>query len=251
MKQKFLILLTMAFGLVACALDDEPETKFEPKTGTWTVIIEPEYVMGSSYWGAYSWGAGVQMEAVNEEGERIGRFYPDEIKGFTFEEGYRYKLRIEATTTDRMMMDGPAYEFKLIEVLSKEFVGISKEGCREVTMDVQMVLMLTPDPTSSRGFYFLSGKGVDGGETLDMGMQEIYGAKYDTFYESDDEGRFHRYNCRMRLSITPSDEPVYVKHNYRIRLEELISRREVTEESCVVATSMDEFESKEIELYHY
>jgi hypothetical protein len=54
----------------------------------------------------------------------------------------------------------------------------------------------------------------------------------------------------MRLSITPSDEPVYVKHNYRIRLEELISRREVTEESCVVATSMDEFESKEIELYH-
>lgn len=250
MKQKFLILLTMAFGLVACALDDEPETKWKPKTETWTVIIEPEYVMGYSSWGAYS-SIGVQMDAFNEKGERIGRFYSGEIKGFTFEEGYRYKLRIEATTTDPGIMDGPAYAFQLIEVISKEYIGISKEGRREVTMDVQMVLMLTPDPTSSRGFYFLSGKSVDGGETLDMGMQEIYGAKYDTFYESDDEGRFHRYNCRMRLSITPSDEPVYVKHNYRIRLEELISRREVTEESCVVATSMDEFESKEIELYHY
>ena len=250
MKQKFLILLTMAFGLVACALDGEPETKWEPKTGTWTVIIEPEYVMGYSSWGAYS-SIGVQMDGFNEKGERIGRFYSGEIKGFTFEEGYRYKLRIEATTTDPGIEDGPSYDFQLIEVISKEYIGISKEGRREVTMDVQMVLMLTPDPTSSRGFYFLSGKGVDGGETLDMGMQEIYGAKYDTFYESDDEGRFHRYNCRMRLSITPSDEPVYVKHNYRIRLEELISRREVTEESCVVATSMDEFESKEIELYHY
>lgn len=249
MKQKFLILLTMAFELVACALDGEPETKWKPKTETWTVIIEPEYVMGYSSWGAYS-SIGVQMDAFNEKGERIGRFYSDEIKGFTFEEGYRYKLRIEATTTDPGIMDGPAYEFKLIEVLSKEYVGISKEGRREVTMDVQTVLMLTPDPVSSHGFYFLSGKSVDGGETLDMGMQEIYGAKYDTFYESDDEGRFHRYNCRMRLSITPSDEPVYVKHNYRIRLEELISRREVTEESCVVATSMDEFESKEKALYY-
>ena len=251
MKQKFLILLTMAFGLVACALDDEPETKWKPKTETWTVIIEPEYVMGSSYWGAYSWGAGVQMEAVNEEGERIGRFYPDEIKGFTFEEGYRYKLRIEATTTDRMMMDGPAYEFKLIEVLSKEYVGISKEGRREVTMDVQTVLMLTPNPASSRGFYFLSGKSVDGGETLDMGMQEIYGAKSEMFCKygwCTDE--IQRYICRMRLSITPSDEPVFAKHNYRIRLEELISQREIADDSCAVATSKEEYESKEKALYY-
>jgi hypothetical protein len=162
MKQKFLILLTMAFGLVACALDDEPETKWKPKTETWTVIIEPEYVMGYSSWGAYS-SIGVQMDAFNEKGERIGRFYSGEIKGFTFEEGYRYKLRIEATTTDPGIMDGPAYAFQLIEVISKEYIGISKEGRREVTMDVQMVLMLTPDPTSSRGFYFLSGKSVDGG----------------------------------------------------------------------------------------
>ena len=29
MKQKFLILLMMAFGLVACALDGEPETKWK------------------------------------------------------------------------------------------------------------------------------------------------------------------------------------------------------------------------------
>ena len=249
MKQKFLILLMMAFGLVACVLDGEPETKWKPKTETWTVIIEPEYVMGYSSWGAYS-SIGVQMDAFNEKGERIGRFYSDEIKGFTFEEGYRYKLRIEATTTDPGIMDGPAYDFQLIEVISKEYIGISKEGRREVTMDVQMVLMLTPDLTSSRGFYFLSGKSVDGGETLDMGMQEIYGAKSEMFCKygwCTDE--IHRYICRMCLSITPSDEPVFAKHNYRIRLEELISQREIADDSCAVATSKEEFESKEKALY--
>ena len=162
MKQKFLIILMMAVGLVACALDDEAGTKWEPKTETWTVTIEPEYVMGHSWWGAYS-GIGVQMVGANEEGKRVGAFYLGEIKGFTFEEGYRYKLRIEATTTDPRIADASAYDFKLIEVLSKEYVGIRTEGRREVTMDVQMVLMLTPDPVSSRGFYFLSGKGVDGG----------------------------------------------------------------------------------------
>ena len=248
-KQKFLILLMMAFGLVACALDDESETKWKPKTETWTVIIEPEYVMGYSSWGAYS-SIGVQMDGFNEKGERIGRFYSDEIKGFTFEEGYRYKLRIEATTTDPGIMDGPDYAFQLIEVISKEYIGISKEGRREVTMDVQMVLMLTPDPTSSRGFYFLSGKSVDGGETLDMGMQEIYGAKSEMFCKygwCTDE--IHRYICRMRLSITPSDEPVFAKHNYRIRLEELISQREIADDSCAVATSKEEYESKEKALY--
>ena len=250
MKQKFLILLTMAFGLVACALDDESETKWKPKTETWTVIIEPEYVMGYSSWGAYS-SIGVQMDAFNEKGERIGRFYSGEIKGFTFEEGYRYKLRIEATTTDPGIMDGPSYDFQLIEVISKEYIGISKEGRREVTMDVQMVLMLTPDPTSSRGFYFLSGKSVDGGETLDMGMQEIYGAKSEMFCKygwCTDE--IQRYICRMRLSITPSDEPVFAKHNYRIRLEELISQREIADDSCAVATSKEEYESKEKALYY-
>lgn len=249
MKQKFLIILMMAVGLVACTLDDEAGTKWEPKAETWTVTIEPEYVMGHSWWGAYS-GIGVQMVGANEEGKRVGAFYLGEIKGFTFEEGYRYKLRIEATTTDPRIADASAYDFKLIEVLSKEYVGIRTEGRREVTMDVQMVLMLTPDPASSRGFYFLSGKSVDGGETLDMGMQEIYGAKSEMFCKygwCTDE--IHRYICRMRLSITPSEEPVYAGHNYRIRLEELISQLEIADDSCAVATSKEEFESKEKALY--
>ena len=58
-----------------------------------------------------------------------------------------------------------------------------------------------------------------------------------------------RYICRMRLSIMPSEEPVYAGHNYRIRLEELISQREIADDSCAVATSKEEFESKEKALY--
>ena len=53
----------------------------------------------------------------------------------------------------------------------------------------------------------------------------------------------------MRLSITPSEKPVYAGHNYRIRLEELISQREIADDSCAVATSKEEFESKEKALY--
>ena len=235
MKQKYLsfILLLGAGLFAACTLDNEGTDEFKPKTEIWTVNIEPEYVFGGSYWGAYT-GMSWQMEAKDDQGERIGTFFLDEIEGFTFEEGYRYKLKIDATTTDPRIADASSHTFKLKEVLSKQFVGIRTEGRREVTMDVRTVLMTSPDSFSSVGHYYLCGRTLDGSEKLDMGLLEIYGMPYDLFLRYNEVTEtFQRYGCRMRLSITPSESPVYLDHHYRIRLEELISQQEIPGDSCV------------------
>jgi hypothetical protein len=247
MKQKLLALMLMCGGglFSACTLENDDTDEFKPKTETWTVTIEPEYVFGGSYWGAYT-GLTWQMEAKNDQGERVGTFFLDEIDGFTFEEGYRYKLKIDATTTDPRIVDNSAYTFKLKKILSREYIGIRTEGRREVTMDVRTVLLLPPNPYSSIGYYYLCGQTLDGSEKLDMGLGEIYGVDYDQFLHYDDAGNLQKYGYRMRLSITPSESPVYQDHHYRIRLEELISKKELQTDSVVVTTTEEEFNSKMI-----
>lgn len=247
MKQKFLaIILMLGAGMfTACTFDDfesEP-SNWRPKTETWTVNIEPEYVFGSSSWGGFNVYS-LQMEAVNEKGERVATYNPHEINGFTYEEGYRYRLKIDATTTDPMIMDAPNYTFQLKEVLSKEYVGIRTEGRREVTMDVRRVAMSHPNPMSSEGFYYLCGKTIDGSETLDMGNEEILGCQVKMFRETDENHHYQTYKCRMRLSITPSERPVWGSHEYRIRFLELLSMEELPSDSIVTASSAEEFYSK-------
>ena len=253
MKQKFLaIILMLGAGLfTACTFDDfesEPST-WEPQTETWTVNIEPEYVMGYSFWGAYT-SCCAQMEAFNEKAEQM-KFFTNEIDGFTFEEGYRYYLKVDATTTNPMMIDGPCYTFKLNKVLQKEYVGINQEGRREVTMDVQMVSISSPDPTYPGVFLYLSGRAIDGSETLDMGALEIYGANWEMFHQYDlDICDNRRFICRMRLSITPADQSIFGKHNYRVRLEELINKTEVPKDSSVVAASVEDYLAKKSEILY-
>lgn len=246
MKAKVILMLLLAGMLSACSLDDDDD-EWTSTMETWEVNIEPEYVMGYSYWGAYT-SMGKQMEGVNDKGEQIGRFFPGEIEGFTFEEGYRYKLLVYATSTDPRIMDAPKYHFKLRKLLSKEYVGVRTEGRREVTMDVRRVVML-PDSLSSNGLYYLTGRNVDGDEKLDMIIEEIIGANYDMFIKYDEADIIHKYACRMRLSITPSEHYFCGKHRFRVRLEELISQQEAPEDSVVVAATYDEFELKAKEWY--
>lgn len=251
MKSRIFAMMMLAVGLTACSLDNEENDEFKPKTETWTVTIEPEYTVGYSYWGAYT-GMAFQMEATDGKGKQMGKFFLNEIQGFSFEEGYRYRLEIEASTTDPRVMDAGAYTFKLKKVLSKEYVGVRTDGRREVTMDVRTVLMLTPDPASSRGFYFLCGRSTDGTEKIDMGIHEIFGLDSNLFFTSyinDDIEPSKRYACKMRLSLTPSTEPVYGTHDYRIRMEKLLGQQEFEGDSIVVAATMEEYESKEKEMW--
>lgn len=250
MKQKYLaIILMIGAGLfTACTFDDfesEPG-KWEPQTETWTVNIEPEYVMGYSFWGSCC----PQMEAFNEKAGQMN-FCTNEIEGFVFEEGYRYYLKVDATTTNPMIMDGPSYTFKLNKVLQKEYVGISTEGRRDVTMDVRTVRMVPPDGDSSQGFYYLCGRTRDGSEKLDMGFQEIYGMDYNQFFESamrtgsDDS---ERYSCHVQLSITPCERSIFNNHQYRIRMEHMLGQSWLAGDSVVVASTKEEYNTKYNEL---
>lgn len=250
MKTKAILMMMLAGVLSACTLEDDEPEEWKPTTETWEVTIEPEYVIDIPYWGGeFSyWGYRAQMEAYNAKGQRL-TFSFDQIEGFTFEEGYRYKLLVDATTTDPSIMDGPCRTFKLNKLISKEHVGINMEGCREVTMDVRKVLMLTPNTLSSQGYYFLSGSAVDSYEKIDINMVEIFGANLDWFGCYDDADNYHRYICRMRLSITPSEHASFGTHRHRIRLEELVSQQEVEGDSVVVAATMEEYNSKAKELF--
>ena len=175
MKRLATTLIAVTF-LAACSTDGtevdggyiDENGNFIPSTEVWTVTIEPEYVIGGSYWGAYT-EINPQMKAVDNNGKTSGRFFLGEIEGFKFEEGYRYVLSVEATTTDPRIADCGKYTFKLGEVLSKTYVGIRTEGQREVTMDVRVVMMW-PNLTSAQGILYLSGQATDSSETLDMGQ---------------------------------------------------------------------------------
>ena len=166
------LFLSAFFLLTGCSSDDE-----ENYTEVWTMYIEPEYVIGSSYWGAEA-PLQLQMEATNDNGERIGRFYPGEIQGFEYEEGYRYKVEVYATDrfakSGQIIIDASRYSFVLKNVLSKEYVGYRQEGRREVTMDLRMVKFYN-SPYSTGYHHFLSGTTTDGSETINFSELEIIG----------------------------------------------------------------------------
>ena len=245
MKAKVILMLLLAGMLSACSLDDDDD-EWTSTMETWEINIEPEYVIDGPAWGAYKdtlWGLLFQMEAYNDKGERL-TFSFDQIEGFSFEEGYRYKLLVDASTTDPKIMDGPGRTFKLKKLVSMEYVGIRTEGQREVTMDVQRVLMIPPDDFSSQCYSFLCGKAIDGSEKLDMAMGELWGCDPEMFQYYDESFNSHGFLCRMKLTITPADRPVFRSHQYRIRLKELISKEELPRDSTVKAATDEEYFQK-------
>lgn len=146
-----------------------------------------------------------------------------------------------------MVYDGPGYTYKLKELVSKEYVGISTEGRRDVTMDVRTVRMVPPDGDSSQGFYYLCGKTRDGSEKIDMGFQEIYGMDYNQFFESamrTESDDSERYSCYVQLSVTPSERPIFDNHQYRIRMEHMLGQSRLAGDSIVVASTKEEYNTK-------
>ena len=256
MKRTIMTLVTASI-LAACSTDEtevdggyiDEDGHFFPKTEVWTLTIEPEYVIGGSDWGVDT-GIWPQMEAVDNNGETIERFFLSEIQGFKFEEGYRYQLSVEATTIDPRIMDCGKYTFKLRDVLSKTYVGIRTEGQREVTMDVRVVRMKWPDQTSSEYFHYLSGQATDGSERFDMCLNEIYGAEADSYNVYEWQMGLIGHVTRMRLTITPSERPIFGSHRYRIRLKEVISRQELEGDSVVIAPTDEAYRQKYEEMVY-
>ena len=241
MKEKLFAAMLMVAVLTACSNDEDSYTEY------WNVTIEPEYVLSGSGWGAYT-PVFPHMEARDENGKLIGHFGMDEIKGFTYEEGYRYQLRLKVTDsfkkTGQYIADASQYDFKLAGIISKEYVGIREEGRREVEMDVELARIRSTHPEDSWEYTRLIGKVVGSDEIVEMLSSEIFGFSYDEFFkfqEQDGQGNIIPYRIRMKVSITPSDEPVFRNVNRRIRLIEVVGREPVEQEVIIYKDSYEEY----------
>jgi hypothetical protein len=61
-----------------------------------------------------------QCLLVRENADAEWRRFYDSISGFAYEEGYRYRIRVERQRVARPPADGSSYTYRLVELLSKE-----------------------------------------------------------------------------------------------------------------------------------
>ncbi len=66
----------------------------------------------------------------NEEEERWHFFY-EGIRGFNFEPGFIYRLKVSLHERDEGIQDVGRYEYRLIEVLSKEAASVDEKPPRK------------------------------------------------------------------------------------------------------------------------
>ena len=109
----FAVVSAVTVYVISCSKDEEGAEY-------WTVTLEDHYA-------PYQY----DLEDMNmlpksvfgmrDNGESL-LFSDNEIKGFSYEEGYVYVLRIKATPTLQQVgtCNPPPYTFELVEVISKE-----------------------------------------------------------------------------------------------------------------------------------
>lgn len=236
-----IMLLVVAMAASSC--DDSSD---DGATTYWTVTIEPEYVLSSPYWGG--WGfVTPHMEAINERGDRTDLYGLEEIKGFTYEEGYRYQLQLRVVDkfkkTGVAVYDSPQYDFFLNRIISKEYVGIRQEGRREVEMDVEEVRVRSTNDYDSWEYMALLGKVIGTDETFLLHPFEIYGLTYVDFQmlmDRDERGSIP-VRVRMKVSITPSEKPIYPNINQRIRLIEVLGKQQLECDSIIYRDKYEAF----------
>ena len=123
MKRKGLLKLLCATMLLAIAIVYLPScSNDEEDAEYWTVTLEDHYApyAPNDKWGDWSLGP-KSVFGSRDNGESL-LFSENEIKGFSYEEGYVYVLRIKATPTLQQVgtCNPPPYTFELVKVISKK-----------------------------------------------------------------------------------------------------------------------------------
>ena len=123
MKRKGLLHLLCATMLLAVTIVYLPScSNDEEGSEYWTVTLEDHYApyAPNDKWGDWSLGP-KSVFGSRDNGESL-LFSENEIKGFSYEEGYVYVLRIKATPTLQQVgtCNPPPYTFELVKVISKE-----------------------------------------------------------------------------------------------------------------------------------
>lgn len=74
-------------------------------------------------------GEAVQRCLLVREGpEEEFRYFYDPVEGFDYQEGYRYRIRVLRRRVPDPPADASAFEYRLLEVLSKERAGDESPG---------------------------------------------------------------------------------------------------------------------------
>ena len=60
-----------------------------------------------------------QCMQVRDSPDKDWELFYDEIRGFTFEPGYRYTLRVRVTPVDEPPADASALRYELVEVVDR------------------------------------------------------------------------------------------------------------------------------------
>jgi hypothetical protein len=145
--------------------------------------------------------------------------------------------------TGQYLADASQYEFYLNKIISKEYVGIRQEGRRDVEMDVEEVRVRSTNDYDSWEYMALLGKVIGTDETFLLHPFEIYGLTYVDFQmlmDRDERGSIP-VRVRMKVSITPSEKPIYPNINQRIRLIEVLGKQQLECDSIIYRDKYEAF----------
>ena len=110
------ILFIACILMVSCHHNDEPETKDKVYTVLLNVDSHMQDMMSPVGW--------YESLRVKEENDTEWGML-DGIKGFKYEKGYQYQLKVEKTVLSNPPADGYSVEYRLLEVISKKFDGFN------------------------------------------------------------------------------------------------------------------------------
>ena len=237
MNYKLGVILMSVFLFVACTNEKDDTIIIPENEETVTELIltiEPEYVLDSSFDRLSVFPA---MQVFDDKGAFYDNLALNTIKDFTFEEGFRYKLKVRRYFTWKL--GGKAYDYECLNVINKDYVGVNQKNSREVVMDVYPVILRV---SSNFEIIMLRGEVVDTNEKLDMIMGEIKGVNFEDF-----RGNKYFNKLRMKASITPTDNMIYEKDfkvvNFqikrRVRMMTVIDKHEMSEDSIIYVNDND------------
>ena len=222
---------------VACSNDssDDSEAKVDitpsARTETWTVTIEPEYVLTDVDKTTHR--VAPVKEAINDKGERIATFDSMAVNNVVLKEGWRYKLKIAANLSVDDL-GSSAFTYTSTKIEDMVYVGIKKDNMKEVVMDVFPIRVLPKNSEETWSYETLCGQIVGTDEKIDMMMGEINGLDYKEFY-----GKDNLYRLRVVVSITPSEKPIYEGKQQRVRLIQVVRKSVIEKDSIFYVDALD------------
>ncbi|WP_223148885.1 DUF4377 domain-containing protein [Aquimarina sp. RZ0] len=86
---------------------------------------------------------------VRESPEAEWQFFYDQIEGFEYEEGYKYKIKVSISSIKNPLEDGSSLQYKLIKVISKQKNQSIAQNTSEKQNDLEFEY-----EALSRGYFF-------------------------------------------------------------------------------------------------